>query len=142
MPLIKVDVSIVMGKVSIIKLQFLINDHLLIFVYFIIFQSFFNKKDYSDEKYLRKKAFYLHCLAKELIKIPELVDNDIQFSYSSCSYYSPALIVKPSDSLGKKCCFCLRVVPEINTYSLHTFSPSINNINHQWYFKSREKDGK
>lgn len=76
------------------------------------------------------------------MKIPELVDNDIQFSYSGCSYYSPALIVKPIDSLGKKCCFCLRVVPEINTYSLHTFSPSTNNIDHQWYFKSREKKGK
>ncbi|VVC45437.1 Hypothetical protein CINCED_3A008556 [Cinara cedri] len=75
MPLLKVDVSIIMGK------------------------SFFNKKDYSDEKYLRKKAFYLHCLAKELIKVPQLIDNDVQFSHDGHSYYSPALIVKPADSL-------------------------------------------
>lgn len=118
MPLIKVDVSIVMGK------------------------TFFHKKDYADEKYLRKKAFYLHCLAKELMKIPFMIDNDdLQFSFGSHSYYSPALIVKPIGTLGKKCCFCLRVVPERDVYSLIKFSPSTNNINCQWYFNTSVKNG-
>lgn len=117
MPLIKVDVSIVMGK------------------------TFFHKKDYADEKYLRKKAFYLHCLAKELMKIPFMIDNDVQFSFGSHSYYLPTLIVKPIGTLGKKCCFCLRVVPEKDIYSLHKFSPNTNNINCQWYFNTSVENG-
>lgn len=74
--------------------------------------------------------------------MPELVDNDITFYCGGQSYYSPTLIVKPTNSLGKKCCFCLRVVPENNIYNLHIFSPITNNIDYQWYFNSSIKNGK
>jgi hypothetical protein len=70
------------------------------------------------------------------MKIPDLVENEIQFSYESHSYYSPVLVIKPTGSLGKKCSFYLRVVPESNIYSLHKFSPTINNIDCQWYFNN------
>jgi len=76
------------------------------------------------------------------MKIPFMIDNDdLQFSFGSHSYYLPALIVKPIGTLGKKCCFCLRVVPEKDIYSLHKFSPSTNNINCQWYFNTSVENG-
>jgi len=66
-----------------------------------------------------------------------MIDNDdVQFSFGSHSYYLPSLIVKPIGTLGKKCCFCLRVVPEKDIYNLNKFSPSTNNINCQWYFNT------
>lgn len=73
-----------------------------------------------------------------------MIDNEcIQFSCGSHSYYLPALIVRPTGSLGKKCSFYLRVVPESNVYSLHKFSISENNIDNQWYFKNiEEEDGR
>lgn len=96
-----------------------------------------------DERYLRKKAFYLYCLAKELIKIPDIVNNDdIQFSFGGQSYYSPVLVIKPTGSLGKKCSFCLRVVPENNIYDLNKFSPTTNNIDSQWYFNNSVENSK
>ncbi|XP_050422991.1 nucleolar protein 6 [Adelges cooleyi] len=110
-PNIKIDIALVLGK------------------------TLFHKKDYADERYFRKKAFYLHCLSKELVKIPDLINNDdVKFSHSTSSYYSPVLVVKPAGTLGKKCSIHLRVVPENNVYKLQTFSPTINNIDTQWYF--------
>lgn len=76
------------------------------------------------------------------MKIPDLIDSDIKFSFGNSSYYLPTLVVKPTCSLGKKCNFFLRVVPESNIYSLHKFSPNTNNINCQWYFNSSVKNGK
>lgn len=74
------------------------------------------------------------------MKIPDMIDSDIKFSFDS--YYLPTLVVKPSSSLGKKCSFFLRVVPEKNIYNLHKFSPSTNNINYQWYFNNSVENGK
>lgn len=72
-----------------------------------------------------------------------MIDNDdIQFSYDGHSYYSPVLVLKPTGNLGKKCCFYLNVVPENNIYSLHKFSPNINNIDSQWYFNNAIDFGK
>lgn len=71
-----------------------------------------------------------------------MVEDDVQFSHKNHSYYSPTLVIKPTGSLGKKCSFYLRVVPESNIYSLHKFSPDINNIDCQWYFKNSEENGK
>lgn len=77
------------------------------------------------------------------MKIPDMVNNDdIQFSYDDHSYYLPALFIKPAGSLGKKCCFYLRVVPENNVYSLHKLSPNINNIDSKWYFDNNVEEGK
>jgi len=70
-----------------------------------------------------------------------MIDNDVQFSFGSNSYYLPVLIVKPIGTLGKKCCFCLRVVPEKDIYSLHKFSPSTSNINRQWYSNTNLENG-
>lgn len=70
-----------------------------------------------------------------------MIDNDVQFSFGSHPYYLPALIVKPIGTLGKKCCFYLRVVPEKDVYSLHKFSPTTNNINSQWYFNTSVENG-
>lgn len=69
-------------------------------------------------------------------------NDDITFSYESYSYYSPILIIKPTGSLGKKCSFHLNVVPESNIYSLHKFSPNINNICYEWYFNDHLKNSK
>lgn len=69
-------------------------------------------------------------------------NNDIQFSFDGYSYYTPALVVKPSGSLGNKCKFYLKVVPENNIYSLHKFSPNTNNIDCKWYFNNSTEYGK
>lgn len=106
-------------------------------------QAFFHKKDYADEKYLRKKSFYLLCLAKELVNMSEIIDNEsLEFSCCNHSYYSHALVVKPSGTLGKKCKFYLRVVPENNIYSLNKFSLNSSNIDSQWYFNNSTENGK
>lgn len=76
------------------------------------------------------------------MKIPDMIDTDIKFSFGNNSYYIPTLEVKPTCSLGKKCSFFLRVVPESNIYSLHKFSPITNNINYQWYFNDSVENGK
>lgn len=84
----------------------------------------------------------MHCLAKELIKRPDLIDNnDMQFSCNGHSYYSHALVVKPSGSLGKKCNVFLKVVPESDIYNLNKFSLNINNIGSQWYFNNSVEKG-
>lgn len=66
----------------------------------------------------------------------------MQYSHESRSYYSPVLVIKPTGSLGKKCSFYLRVVPESNIYSLHKFSMDVNNIDCQWYFNNTIESGK
>lgn len=71
-----------------------------------------------------------------------MVDNDLKFSNFNHSYYSPALVVKPTGSLGKKCNFYLRVIPESDIYSFNKFSPNTNNIDCQWYFKNSKENGK
>lgn len=76
------------------------------------------------------------------MKIPDMIDSDIAFSFGNNSYNLPTLVVKPPCSLGKKCSFFLRVVPESNIYSLHKFSPITNNINCQWYFNNSVENGK
>jgi len=86
---------------------------------------------------------YLYCLAKELSQIPDLIDiDDIKFSCGSQSYYSQVLVIKPTGNLGKKCNFFLKVVPENHIYNLNKFTPSINNIDCQWYFNKSLKSGK
>lgn len=69
-------------------------------------------------------------------------NNDIHFSFDGYSYYSPTLVIKPSGSLGNKCKFCLKVVPENNIYSLLKFSPNTNNIDCKWYFNNSIEHGK
>lgn len=70
-----------------------------------------------------------------------MVDNDLQFSNFNHSYYSPALVVKPTGTLGKKCNFYLRVIPESDIYSFNKFSPNSCNIDCQWYFNSSIENG-
>ncbi|XP_050522298.1 nucleolar protein 6 [Daktulosphaira vitifoliae] len=119
MPILNIDVSLILGK------------------------TLFHKKDYTDERYFRKKAFYLLCLSKELLKVSNLIQSDyVKFWCASSSYCSPVLIVKPDGNLSKKCNIILRVVPENNVYKYQLFSPNANNIDNNWYFGENNESEK
>lgn len=102
----------------------------------------FRKDDYLNEKYLRKRNYYLCCIASKLQDSVEelLINPDIQFSVRHCTD-KPSLLIIPTDEKLKKYNIFIHVLPEASTFKETRFSPALNNVRFSWFFNNDAKDG-
>lgn len=103
----------------------------------------FLKEDYLNEKYLRKRSYYLCCLASKLQESYEelSIDPDIQFAVRN-NTDKPLLLVKSSDEKLKKYQVFIHAIPESGIFKEARFSPSHNNVRYSWYFNTKAENGK
>ncbi|XP_063980867.1 nucleolar protein 6 [Diachasmimorpha longicaudata] len=90
--------------------------------------SLFQKHDYQDYRYLRKRSIYLSYIAASL---PDsLVEKKNFFGES----YMPGLKVIPAGSLSKRIIVHLHIAAERNSFKLGRFSPEKNSVRPNWLF--------
>ncbi|XP_065200916.1 nucleolar protein 6 [Planococcus citri] len=104
-------------------------------------KAMFLKEDYLNEKYLRKKNYYLCCLASKLHESAEKlsVDPNIQFTMRNCRD-KPLILINPATKKLKKFNILIHCFPEMGTFKETRFSPAYNNVRYGWYFNSALKN--
>ena len=102
----------------------------------------FLKDDYLNEKYLRKRNYYLCCLASELYESAAKlsIDSNIQFIVRH-SKDKPSILIHSSVQKLKIFNILVHCLPEDGTFKENRFSPIHNNIRYGWYFNSTTSNG-
>ncbi|KAK2159738.1 hypothetical protein LSH36_147g04014 [Paralvinella palmiformis] len=86
-----------------------------------------------NQRYLRKRAFYLAVLARKLRSFDDV--QDLTFTYHQGNAMRPILIVKPK---GKGFKVRLHPYPEEGVFRLNRFHLDKNNVR-QWWYRQEEK---
>ncbi|XP_012256852.2 nucleolar protein 6 isoform X2 [Athalia rosae] len=91
----------------------------------------FQKHDYQNHRYLRKRAIYLAYIASNIgtnlaqsTKFTDLGDN-----------YKPILKILPFGKLGKHVTIHLYLATQEGSFKLNRFLPGKNSVRTGWYFK-------
>lgn len=96
--------------------------------------SFFQKQDYLDARYHRKRAFYLCDLAHHLQFLPELVES-VYFVGDDGDNLKPCLEIIPFGKINKCLTILVHLAPEKGSFKLSRFNPNKNNVRKNWFFK-------
>lgn len=102
-------------------------------------KKLFQKHDYQNHRYVRKRAIYLSYIASnigeelaESKKFADIGDN-----------YKPVLKIIPSGKLGKHVTVHLHIAAQQGSFKLDRFLPSKNSVRTSWYFgEDQPEDGK
>ncbi|KAH0540795.1 nucleolar protein 6 isoform X1 [Cotesia glomerata] len=94
--------------------------------------ALFQKHDYENYRYLRKRAIYLAYIANSLK--PEVAEKKTYYGES----WMPKLKIVPSGSLSKRVTICLHLTAEPTSFKLSRFLPEKNNVKPQWYLENPE----
>lgn len=95
----------------------------------------FQKEDYLNEKYLRKRSIYLSCLASKLLEAvkEDLIDADVNYILKN-NIDKPILQLKHKDEKLSKYSIFVHVIPEKDIFPASRFVPTSNNVRYGWYF--------
>ncbi|KAI4493829.1 hypothetical protein M0804_002005 [Polistes exclamans] len=91
--------------------------------------NLFQKHDYQNYRYLRKKAIYLTYITANIED--DLVDKKLFLG----SNLKPILKIVPPGILGKKLSIHIHISAHENTFKLNRFLPEKNSIRPNWFFK-------
>lgn len=82
------------------------------------------KMDYLNYRYHRKRAFYLAYIAHSLLNIDFI--HDLKFSYQNECYLKPVLLVTLKDFVNVT--ICVTAYPCSGSFKLNRFVPTKNNV--------------
>ncbi|GFS40938.1 nucleolar protein 6 [Trichonephila inaurata madagascariensis] len=92
-----------------------------------------DKMDFVNYRYHRKRAFYLAYIANSLLNVDFILD--LKFSYQNECYLKPVLLVTPKDFADVT--ICITTYPS-ESFKLQRFVPSKNNVRSSWFFETNE----
>ncbi|GFR09020.1 nucleolar protein 6 [Trichonephila clavata] len=92
-----------------------------------------DKMDFLNYRYHRKRAFYLAYIANSLRNVDFI--QDLKFSYQNECYLKPVLLVTPKDFVDVT--ICVTAYPS-ECFKLQRFVPSKNNVRSSWFFETNE----
>ncbi|XP_011302572.1 nucleolar protein 6 [Fopius arisanus] len=92
--------------------------------------ALFQKHDYQDYRYMRKRSIYLSYIAANLSD--SLIERKKFFGES----YMPKLKIIPSGALGKRVTVHIHIAAEKGSFKLSRFSPEKNSVRPNWFFNS------
>ncbi|XP_057323676.1 nucleolar protein 6 [Microplitis mediator] len=95
--------------------------------------ALFQKHDYQNYRYLRKRAIYLAYVAANLNS--EVAEKKSYYGES----WMPKLKIVPAGSLSKRVTVNLHLAAESTSFKLSRFLPEKNSVRPQWYFKDDSK---
>ncbi|XP_046821739.1 nucleolar protein 6 [Vespa crabro] len=97
--------------------------------------NLFQKHDYQNYRYLRKKAIYLAYITSN-------IGDDLADKKSFIgSNLQPVLKIVPPGSLGKKLSIHIHISAHENSFKLNRFSPEKNSIRPNWFFNEEVTSG-
>lgn len=97
--------------------------------------NLFQKHDYQNYRYLRKKAIYLAYITSNIGD--DLADKKLFIG----SNLQPVLKILPPGSLGKKLRIHIHISAHVNSFKLNRFSPEKNCIRSNWFFNEEAESG-
>lgn len=95
----------------------------------------FQKTDYLNMIYHKKKALYLSYLAQKLSAWSKA--SECKYKFFANDKFNPVLVIRPNSS--KKVTFYVHICCESNTFKLNRFLPSTSNIRNS-LFGENEKE--
>lgn len=93
------------------------------------------KYDYLNHRYHRKRALYLVYIASQLRKTDFI--EEMKFCYHCGNHMKPVLVLVPQGKLGHKLKVNLLPYPSNENFKLIRFIPLTNNVRNSWYFKNK-----
>ncbi|XP_067130001.1 nucleolar protein 6 [Centruroides vittatus] len=93
------------------------------------------KCDYLNHRYHRKRSLYLVYIASQLRKIDFI--EEMKFSYHCDDHMKPALILVPKGKLGTKLKVKLLPYPSKEHFRIIRFIPKTNNVRNSWFFEDK-----
>ncbi|GFO37979.1 nucleolar protein 6-like [Plakobranchus ocellatus] len=99
-------------------------------------KTFFQPKDYLNQRYSRKRALYLCAVASHLENLERV--QHLQFSYFMGNPYKPMLVVKLNGHDLKQVSLSLHAVPESGAFKESRFHVSKNNVRPGWFFEKSD----
>ena len=99
-------------------------------------EKLFQKGDYQNFRYLRKRAIYLSHIASN-------IRNDLaQEKFFVGNNEKVILKLVPTGKLGRKCIVYIHIAAQENSFKLNRFSPEKNSVRPGWFFgKEFSADG-
>ncbi|XP_054710530.1 nucleolar protein 6-like [Uloborus diversus] len=94
------------------------------------------KLDFLNHRYLRKRAFYLACIADALTS-SNLV-RDMKFTYQNDCYLKPVLLLTPAGIASVT--VSLTAFPDENAFKISRFVPARNNVRSSWLMDTAEDE--
>ncbi|XP_024940581.1 nucleolar protein 6 isoform X2 [Cephus cinctus] len=98
--------------------------------------SLFQKLDYQNYRYIRKRAIYLTFIAS---KIREDLAKSVKFVHDG-ENRRPYLKLIPAGSLGKKYTIFVKITAHENSFKLGRFHPMKNGVRPSWIFNEGTQD--
>ncbi|XP_030026553.2 nucleolar protein 6 isoform X1 [Manduca sexta] len=111
-----------------------INSKLRIDIQLSVPAQTYTKNDSINYRYHKKRAAYLAFIASHLSKTESV--QDLQYTWVDGSETKPVLDFKPSGKLGNHLSVRINLVCEEESYKLHRFSPTRNNLREAWLLGS------
>ncbi|KAK6624363.1 hypothetical protein RUM44_011222 [Polyplax serrata] len=102
-------------------------------------ESFFQKEDFLNCRYHRKRALYLCELVHSLQAYPNLVEN-FSFVNEEIDNLKPKLEIIPFGKFKKHISVVLHVCPERGSFKLNRFLPSKSNVRKRWLLKEPDNE--
>lgn len=130
------------SKVSLIgsyNTNLLIGPRIVVDVAVEMPQTFFQKEDFLNCRYHRKRALYLCELVHHLQLLPDLVEN-ISFVNEEVDSLKPRIEITPVGKINKHILIVIYLCPEKGTFKLNRFSPNKSNVRKKWFFKENEAE--
>ncbi|KAG9488294.1 hypothetical protein GDO78_007867 [Eleutherodactylus coqui] len=90
-------------------------------------------KDNVNQRYLRKRALYLACIASELAQ--SKIFSSVKFAYMNSNHLKPVLLLRPDGKDVKMVTVRIHVCLPPGMFKLHRFYPNKNNVRTAWYLK-------
>ncbi|CAH2258725.1 jg5406 [Pararge aegeria aegeria] len=115
-----------------------INSKLIVDLQITVPAETFTKNDSVNYKYHLKRSAYLAYIASHISKLESI--QEIKYTYLNNCTTKPLIYIKPSGKLGNNLLVHVNIVCDDETYKLHRFSPSRNNLRESWLF-STEQEG-
>lgn len=102
-------------------------------------RTFFQKEDFLNCRYHRKRALYMCELLHHIQLLPNLIES-ASFVCDEADNLKPYIEITPSGNFNKNFTVFLYFGIEAQTFKLSRFSPSKNNVREAWYFKKNTEE--
>ena len=97
-------------------------------------ENLFQKGDYQNYRYLRKRAIYLAHLASN-------IDEDVAEQKSFIGNNEKIILkLVPTGKLGKRCIVYIHVAAQDSSFKFNRFLPEKNSVRPRWFFETESSE--